>query len=542
MAYNPMNPQGSYTPNYTSTYVPPKKKNTTNNSQTLINVQSGYVAPAKTTIPGINNNNVLTTVQSGIKPAKTKTSKKIDPFEKVREKASKMTTEEKINALKTAKDKNSQKTIDEVVDIIKENPTMAGVFAGYQKKAGIKPLVTPIETTPQEVPVIKSQITTPGLEPTSEALIKAQQEFKAKPVSVDIETDINKNPSEKADEITGGEQNITKDDSDKIKEDLNVQEEVALNQATTPEQKNNIMQYFNKLQNEITKRTISQLKAGKEQALIGLGQAQAALAPQYEAQRARAATTSMQQARNLSEYLAARGQSTSGLAAQAELSRGTGLTRQLGEIGQQQQAAQDQLNANKAKIQSDFQLAIANAKSDAEIAKLNEQFRQAVKQEERAYQESITADNRAYAEELLKDDRKYNEMIFRRNRAIELGDREAAKEAEKEMIDYRAQVELNLATQKAALEPQKESEYNYADDPNFADAYNQIANRSITIESWDGNTMRTVQQTDPQKIYEAILGRRIQLVNSFGEEGYKILLQTAKDMIPKETGFNYTLQ
>lgn len=541
MAYNPANPQGNYNPTNASTYTPTNKKKKTNNipgfdNSTLINVQQGYVAPAKGTTPGINNDSTLINAQMGKKITTIKTKKSTDPFKIAKEKAASMTQKEKQDLFN--KQKTGNKKIDKALeDIAKENPTMAGVFADYVKKSGVGvvPLVTPIETTPKPVKVIPSAITTPGLEPTSEALIKAQSAIQ--PVKVDVTE--GKPAKDKADEITGGAEEITKEDSDKIKTDLNNQEADALDKATTPEQKNNIIEYFNKLQNEITRRTISQLKAGKEQAMIGLGQAQAALVPQYESQRARAVTQSMQQARNFSEYLAARGQATSGLAAQAELSRGAGLTRQLGEIGQQQQSAQDQLNANKAKIQSDFQLAVANAKSDAEIAKLNQAFQQAIKAEDRAYNEKITADNRAYAAKLLAEDKEYQDMLFKRNRAIELGDRAAAQAYEKQMIDYRAGVELNLAEQKAALQPQKEAEYNYATDPDFAEVYNQIASGQVLQYKRQADVgfpdRRTLVKTDPQTIYKNVISDRINLTNAFGEQGYKILVDTAKELISKTT-------
>ena len=143
----------------------------------------------------------------------------------------------------------------------------------------------------------------------------------------------------------------------------------------------------------------------------------------------------MQQARNFGEYLAARGQATSGLAAQAELSRGTGLTRQLGEIGQQQQAAQDQLNANKAKIQSDFQLAVANAKSNAEIAKLNEQFRQAIKQEDRAYAEKIYQQQLQDRLNEIKSGREWQLAFAKYQNAVNRGNTIQAQNFQKEMFD-----------------------------------------------------------------------------------------------------------
>jgi hypothetical protein len=286
-------------------------------------------------------------------------------------------------------------------------------------------------------------------------------------------------------QIVGNQNNIDENNARRVLEDLNQQEVTAINNATTPEEKTDVMEYFDKLQKEITRRTISQLRTGKEQALLGLGQAQAAVAPQYESQRARAATTSMQQARNFSEYLAARGQSTSGLAAQAELSRGTGLTRQLGEIGQQQQSAQDQLNANKAKIQSDFQLAISNAKSEAEIANLNQALSRAIKQEDRAYSEGIYDKQREDRLEEVRSGREWQLAFADYQNAINRGNTEEARNFQIKMFELEKQATKDLATFKASLEPppvEKPGVYNYKKDSNFAKTFEQLLSGEDGLE------------------------------------------------------------
>jgi hypothetical protein len=349
----------------------------------------------------------------------------------------------------------------------------------------------------------------PGITDTGEgaSLVKPKQETIIPSEIIKKETPKKEDKviKEDVDKIVGNQNNIDEDNAKKVLEDLTKEEITAVNNASSTEQKNDIMKYFNKLQDEITRRTISQLRTGKEQALLGLGQAQAAIAPQYESQRARAATTSMQQARNFSEYLAARGQSTSGLAAQAELSRGSGLTRQLGEIGQQQQATQDQLNANKAKIQSDFQLAIANAKSNAEVTKLNQALAQAMKQEDRAYSEQIYEKQKQDRLNEIRSGREWQLAFANYQNAINRGNTEEARNFQIKMFELEQQATKDLVTFRASLEPpavEKPQDYNYKTDSNFANALQQL------------------QSGDVEANYNDIVQNASDYIYAFGYEGY----------------------
>jgi len=234
-------------------------------------------------------------------------------------------------------------------------------------------------------------------------------------------------------------------------------------------------------------KVLSNLDLTKQKALAQIGQQQSQLTPQYEALRSRAATQSMQQARNLAEYMAARGQTMSGLAAQSELSRGMGLTRQLGQIGQQQQIAQQDLANRKSMIEQDYLSKVANAQSDFELKQLEKAYTDAIKAEDRAYQEQKTAEERAY---------------------------------------------------KLQQDTSKPEKYDYNTDPSFSDIYNQIVT---------GKELRYVNQQDvglperrrgfsitPEEMYNKIVADRITLVKTFGEDGYKVLLSTAKDKLPKQ--------
>jgi len=279
-------------------------------------------------------------------------------------------------------------------------------------------------------------------------------------------------------------------------------------------------------------KTISDLDAIKQQALGKIGQQQAAINPQFEAQRAQAATQSMQQARNFAEYMAARGQTNAGITAQAELSRGSGLTRQLGEIGQQQQAAQQDVAMRRSVIEQDYLNKIANATTEAEIQKAAKEYQDLIKQEERTYQESRQTLQR---EQELADIASSRE--FAKQQSAE--QRQFAREQQ--------QATKDLATFRAGLEPpraEKQEEYNFFNDPDFEDIYSQIVNNQLLdyVNEQDRGMpdRRRVVDSNPVSIYESILRNRINLVNEFGEKAYKILLDTAKDKLPKET-FNAEL-
>lgn len=164
--------------------------------------------------------------------------------------------------------------------------------------------------------------------------------------------------------------------------------------------KPNTSQLFENLLSASKQKTISNLDLTKQKALEQISQQQSQLTPQYEALRSQAAAQSMQQARNLAEYMAARGQTMSGLAAQSELSRGIGLTKQLGQIGQQQQLAQQDLANRKSMIEQDYLSKVANAQSDFELKQLEKAYTDAVKAEERAYQKQKTVEERIYQEGL----------------------------------------------------------------------------------------------------------------------------------------------
>jgi len=251
-------------------------------------------------------------------------------------------------------------------------------------------------------------------------------------------------------------------------------------------------QSFQDLLSVSKQKTISNLDLAKQQALSQVGQQQAQLTPQYDALRSQAATQSMQQARNLAEYMAARGQTMSGLAAQSELSRGSGLTRQLGQIGQQQQAAQQELANKKSMIEQDYLSKVANAQSDFELKQLEKSYSDAIKAEDRAYQAQQTAEQRAYQTQLEN-------------------------------------VKMNEALQKEMKSQEQNSLLNNAID---TIRQGKIFIKELKVPGL--GTLPSEKQLTPDEIGSGqyvryIINNANQLRSNYGDAGYELLLKTARD-------------
>jgi len=251
-------------------------------------------------------------------------------------------------------------------------------------------------------------------------------------------------------------------------------------------------QSFQDLLSVSKQKTISNLDLAKQQALSQVGQQQAQLTPQYDALRSQAATQSMQQARNLAEYMAARGQTMSGLAAQSELSRGSGLTRQLGQIGQQQQAAQQELANKKSMIEQDYLSKVANAQSDFELKQLEKSYSDVIKAEDRAYQAQQTAEQRAYQTQLEN-------------------------------------VKMNEALQKEMKSQEQNSLLNNAID---TIRQGKIFIKELKVPGL--GTLPSEKQLTPDEIGSGqyvryIINNANQLRSNYGDAGYELLLKTARD-------------
>ena len=109
------------------------------------------------------------------------------------------------------------------------------------------------------------------------------------------------------------------------------------------------------------------LKKAKQQALANLDVQEQAIKPMYQNQRNMASASSQQGARSFAEYLANRGLTNSGAAAQGEINRLGALQNTMGNIGVAEANAYRDIANQRTAIENDYvsSLANANAQIDA---------------------------------------------------------------------------------------------------------------------------------------------------------------------------------
>ena len=120
-----------------------------------------------------------------------------------------------------------------------------------------------------------------------------------------------------------------------------------------------------------TEATTAQLKQAKEKALANLDVQEQQIKPMYQNQRNIASGNSQQGARSFAEYLANRGLSNSGAAAQGEMNRLSALQNTMGNIGTAEANAYRDIANQRTQIENDYvnNLASANAQIEADYYK-----------------------------------------------------------------------------------------------------------------------------------------------------------------------------
>ena len=277
-------------------------------------------------------------------------------------------------------------------------------------------------------------------------------------------------------------------------------------------------------------KTISDLDAIKQQALGKIGQQQAAINPQFEAQRAQAATQSMQQARNFAEYMAARGQTNAGITAQAELSRGSGLTRQLGEIGQQQQATQQDVAMRRSVIEQDYLNKIANATTEAGIQKAAKEYQDLIKQEERTYQESRQTLQREQELADIASSREFAKQQSAEQRQFAREQQQAGQQAEQQS-EKNKQEQQQVEQQQdsfanSAIDLVRQSKIQVPARPEIRNPFNGFILSEAVPEQF-----KTVS---PSEILDNIIQNAEEMRSTYGDKNYERILKEARLMANKQ--------
>ncbi len=130
------------------------------------------------------------------------------------------------------------------------------------------------------------------------------------------------------------------------------------------------------------KKRIAALEAQKRSALASLQTEKQQINPAFNTALSNVAGQSARQARNLAEYLAQRGQTQSGLAAQAEMQRYSDLSNQQGLLEQQRANALSDIAQRETQVRSAYDEGTLQALLDRQIA-------------ESAYQQQLAEQQRA---------------------------------------------------------------------------------------------------------------------------------------------------
>lgn len=174
-------------------------------------------------------------------------------------------------------------------------------------------------------------------------------------------------------------------------------------------------------------QTIAALDKSRNAALSNLGAEKSAIQPKYYDARNQAAAGSQQQARNFAEFMAARGGTSSGANAQAELSRGMTLQGNLGSLGRQEAADYSDIERRTSDLQnayqSDIAAATAGMEADRMQASLTDYYNQQQRELEIAqlmgtYNGQKTIGGRTLDQNILDSNRNYDRGVLESDRAF----------------------------------------------------------------------------------------------------------------------------
>lgn len=205
----------------------------------------------------------------------------------------------------------------------------------------------------------------------------------------------------------------------------------------------------------------NQLKAGldsaRSNALSNLSAEESTIRPKYYSARNQAAGAKAAGARSFSEYLAKRGLSNSGSAAQAEINQNMQYQGQIGALDQAEAQNYADIGRRRSDVENTYQFDLANANADIESNALQQSIAEYQRQQDIARQQALTDRQFAYQQEQDKLDNQYRqEQLLAERAAQEASARAAAERAAQEAAQQAFENELKV---QEALRKQRETEY-----------------------------------------------------------------------------------
>lgn len=118
-------------------------------------------------------------------------------------------------------------------------------------------------------------------------------------------------------------------------------------------------------------KVLADLGKSRDAALSNLSAERSTIQPRFYDARNQVAAGSQRSARNFAEFMAARGGTSAGSNAQAELSRNAALQGSLGELGRQETQANTDIDRRTTDVQNAFQSDVASANAGMEADRMN---------------------------------------------------------------------------------------------------------------------------------------------------------------------------
>ena len=255
---------------------------------------------------------------------------------------------------------------------------------------------------------------------------------------------------------------------------------------------------LNRLTNAQRQAQVAQLKAARTKALANLDAQEQAIKPMYQTARNQTAASSQQGARNFAEYLANRGLTNSGAAAQGELNRQSTLNNNLGNLNTAEANAYRDIANQRTQVENDYIAGLANANNAItsdyykNLLNYNNQQRQYVQQLQNQALGQYAGDYQAQIDNLLAQGYSPNSLEVlqlqalrgdKSNNLYQAGQGNALANIQAGNINY------NNAAQMGMTIPQAQEYYNnyVAQQQATAQAQQEALQREIAQQEWKNN-------------------------------------------------------
>lgn len=155
------------------------------------------------------------------------------------------------------------------------------------------------------------------------------------------------------------------------------QQQIIPQQQVAPQQPQfDIQAEIEKLRKAQTDAAVASLGKARDSSLSNLGREKAQIAPTYNSKRNAASTQSQLNAKSFAEYMAGRGGTNSGVAAQAEMNRQGNLQGQIGSLGREEANAFVENDRRVSDVNNAYNSDVAAAESGAYATSLQNMINQ----------------------------------------------------------------------------------------------------------------------------------------------------------------------